>query len=177
MTLAPDREQYGRWLAEEQRKFTRFFKGLLLFMLGWPLLLVAILSIGWLLFQRPGAIELAAVTIILDAGIALAFGYLLGFVPAAIIGAVISWLQVEFRALNAVHVLLIALVLGVCSWVLQFDKDDYATLAEQLIDMSIRFTAVFVATFACWAMIRRWRTRDGAMAAAAGAPTPAKEPG
>jgi hypothetical protein len=173
VTIVADQEDHRRRLSAEQATFSRFFKGLLVFIVVWPGLLTILLTLGWLLFQRPVAVEAAAFTAVRDAGIALAFGYLLGFVPATIIGMLISWLQVRSR-LNVTRALLIAAIVGSCASLLEFDKDGALDAAGKVIDFAIKFFAAFAATFGCWARIQRWAGSGGTTDTRAPAEEPSK---
>src|SRR5262245_27837542 len=98
--------------ADEQAEFKRFFKGLLVFVFGWPLIASFILLIGWGLLDSllvPSSNISVISNLVRDAATVVALGYWIGFLPAVIVGTVISGLQIKRHSFGFVHVLLIAL--------------------------------------------------------------------
>jgi hypothetical protein len=156
-TSPPARDGRAR-LADEQAEFNRFFKGLLVFILGWPLIVSVILSIGWDLLRVPSSNVFVVSNVVRDAATGVALGYVIGFLPAVIIGTVISGLQLKRRSFGFIHVLLTALVVGVIFAGMESPKDGYPDAVMRWTNAVIKLTSVLVATLACWAIACRWLT-------------------
>jgi hypothetical protein len=155
-TSPPPRDIRARF-ADEQAEFKCFFKGLLVFILGWPLVVSVILSIDWDLLLVPSSNVFAISNVVRDAAVVVALGYWIGFVPAVIVGTVISGLQIKRRSFGFIHVLLIALVVGVIFAGWESPKDPYPDAVMRWTNAVIKLTAILVATLICWAVACRWR--------------------
>jgi hypothetical protein len=156
-TSPPSRDVRARF-ADEQAEFKCFFKGLLVFVFGWPLIVSVILLISWDLLLVPSSNIFARSNVMRDAATGVALGYVIGFLPAVIIGTVISGLQLKRRSFGFIHVLLIALVVGVIFAGWESPKDGYPDAVMRWTNAVIKLTAVLVATLGCWAIACRWLT-------------------
>src|SRR5262249_45820314 len=155
-TSPPPRDLRARF-ADEQAEFKCFFKRLLVFILGWPLIVSVVLSIGWDLLRVFSSNVFVISNVVRDAATGVALGYVIGFLPAVIVGTVISGLQIKRRSFGFIHVLLAALVVGVifAGWV--SPKDPYPDSVMQWTNAVIKVTAILVATLTCWMIACRWR--------------------
>jgi hypothetical protein len=156
-TSLPPRDVRARF-ADEHTEFKCFLKGLLVFIFGWPLIVSVIFWIGWDLLLVPVRPSNVFAISMRDATTGVALGYVIGFLPAIIIGTVISGLQIRRRSFGFIHVLLIALVVGVIFAGMGSGKDGPFDVVMRWTNGVIKLTAVLVATLACWAIACRWRT-------------------
>jgi hypothetical protein len=156
-TNLPQRDVRARF-ADEHAEFKCFLRGLLVFIFGGPLIVSVILWIGWDLLLVPVRPSNVFAISMRDAITGVAVGYVIGFLPAVTIGAVISGLQIKRRSFGFIHVLLIALVVGVIFAGWESPKDPYPDAVMRWTNAVIKLTAISVATLTCWAIAYRWRT-------------------
>ena len=132
-----------------------------MFLFGWPLIVSLILLIGWDVLDSlvvPSSTIFVISNLVRDASSVVVLGYWIGFLPAVIVGTLISGLQIKRHSFGFIHVLLIALVVGVIFAGWESPKDGYPYAVMRWANAAIKLTAILVATLACWAIACRWRT-------------------
>jgi hypothetical protein len=157
-TSASPRDVRTRFV-DEQAEFKCFFKGLLVFVFGWPLIASLIVLIGWELLDLrlvPSS-NILAISNLARAADVFALAYAIVLVPAIIIGMVICGLQARHRSFGFIHVLLIALALGGIFAVMESPQDGYSDSLMRWSNAAIKLIGILVATLACWAIACRWR--------------------
>jgi hypothetical protein len=147
-------------LGAERSVLRRHFKGILLFLVFWPLIGVLIFMACWpLVLPRPN-VDLFRFFAD-DLPVAIVIGYTFGFFPAIVIGAAVVWLQGKWSSFNFLHALCIGLLVGVLFALMRFDKDyEFWSLAEKQADAFLKIAACIVPTLVCWLVARRWRPKS-----------------
>lgn len=90
--------------------------------------------------------------------LSLPFSYILGVIPAALVGAIVAILHVRYRALGWAHVAAIGLLSGgaMMCWGLT-QRDPRFVPSHWYVDDNWWFILIcLVPTLACWRLVRRW---------------------
>jgi peptidoglycan/LPS O-acetylase OafA/YrhL len=127
----------------------RILKVACFFVLVWPLIsnlvgvaVFVLLEPSWLPFLFRGRPT--------DLAGALVFIYLLDFVPAAMAGTIIGWVQLRPRRLNPLYILFACFVAASIAPLVFIDKDTPTT--EWLIGNAVSLLSAII----CWVAVHRW---------------------
>jgi hypothetical protein len=143
--------------APEASQVKRVVKGLLIFVALGPPIGAAV---GWFDYVfaallRPG--QQLSYRDVLVLPISLLLSYIVGLIPAALVGVVVAYLNVRYRALGWAHVTAIGLLAGVAMMCWALTQRDPRFVPSHWYDDDWWFIVIcLVPTLVCWRIIRRW---------------------